>query len=58
MSNTLKMDLWMDILDVYLFHQSMTEYNEGVKTVKKMTDESGDWEHRNRLNVELFTVPS
>lgn len=55
MSNTLKMDLWMDILDVYLFHQSMAEYNEGIKTVKKMTDESGDWEHRNRLNVRLVT---
>ena len=53
MSNTLKMDLWMDILDVYLFHQSMAEYNEGIKTVKKMTDESGDWEHRNRLNIYL-----
>ena len=51
MSNTLKMDLWMDMLDVYLFHQSTAEYNEAIKTVKKMTDESGDWEHRNRLNV-------
>ncbi|KNB41500.1 26S proteasome non-ATPase regulatory subunit 6 [Blastocystis sp. subtype 4] len=53
MSNTLKMDLWMDMLDVYLFHQSTAEYNEALKTVKKMTDESGDWEHRNRLNIYL-----
>lgn len=57
MSNTMKMDIWMDMLDVYLFHQSTAEYNEAIKTVKKMIDESGDWEHRNRLNVVPLTMP-
>lgn len=55
MSNTLKMDIWMYILDVYLFHQSTPEYNEALKTAKKLIDEFGDWEHRNRLNVRNFT---
>lgn len=47
----------MFILDVYLFHQSIAEYTSTLKMVQKMVEESGDWEHRNRLNVfaELFS---
>ena len=41
----------MFILDVYLFHQSIAEYTSTLKMVQKMVEESGDWEHRNRLNV-------
>lgn len=49
----------MYILDVYLFHQSIAEYTSTLKTVQKMVEESGDWEHRNRLNVRLspFCLP-
>ena len=50
----MKMDIWMYILDVYLFHQSIAEYTSTLKTVQKMVEESGDWEHRNRLNVAFF----
>ena len=50
------MDIWMYILDVYLFHQSMPEYNEALKAAKKLIDEFGDWEHRNRLNVRIFLI--
>ena len=51
MSLNLKMDIWMYILDVYLFHQSQIEFGQTLKIVQKMVDENGDWEHRNRLNV-------
>ena len=51
MSLNLKMDIWMYILDVYLFHQSQIEFGQTLKSVQKMVDENGDWEHRNRLNV-------
>lgn len=59
MSQNMKMDIWMYILDVYLFHQSIAEYTSTLKTVQKMVEESGDWEHRNRLNVRLslFCLP-
>lgn len=50
----MKMDIWMCILDVYLFHQSQAEYGQTLKEVQKMVSESGDWEHRNRLNVQHF----
>ena len=51
MSLNLKMDIWMYILDVYLFHQSQIEFGQTLKIVQKMVDENGDWDHRNRLNV-------
>lgn len=53
MSLNMKMDIWMFILDVYLFHQSQSEFGQTLKTVQKMVEEGGDWEHRNRLNVFL-----
>lgn len=54
MSLNMKMDIWMYILDVYLFHQSQIEFGQTLKTVQKMVEESGDWEHRNRLNVFIL----
>ena len=53
MSQNLKMDIWMYILDAYLFNQNIQEYKESLKSIQKLVDESGDWEHRNRLNVAL-----
>ena len=47
------MDIWMYILDAYLFNQNIQEYKESLKSIQKLVDESGDWEHRNRLNVAL-----
>lgn len=53
MSQNMKMDIWMYILDAYLFNQNIQEYKESLKSIQKLVDESGDWEHRNRLNVTL-----
>ena len=54
MSQNMKMDIWMYILDAYLFNQNIQEYKESLKSIQKLVDESGDWEHRNRLNVALL----
>lgn len=43
----------MFILDSYLFNQNIKEYADTLRTVQKMVEESGDWDHRNRLNVIL-----
>ena len=53
MSQNMKMDIWMYILDANLFNQNIQEYKESLKSIQKLVDESGDWEHRNRLNVAL-----
>ena len=53
MSQNMKMDIWMYILDAYLFNQNIQEYKESLKSIQKLVDESGDWEPRNRLNVAL-----
>lgn len=53
MSQNMKMDIWMYILDAYLFNQNIQEYKESLKSIQKLVDESGDWEHRNRLNIYL-----
>ena len=51
MSSNMKMDIWMFILDSYLFNQNIKEYADTLRTVQKMVEDSGDWDHRNRLNV-------
>ena len=38
MSQNMKMDIWMYILDVYLFHQSIAEYTSTLKTVQKINE--------------------
>ena len=56
MSSNMKMDIWMFILDSYLFNQNIKEYADTLRTVQKMVD-SGDWDHRNRLNVAPLPSP-
>lgn len=51
MSSNMKMDIWMFILDSYLFNQNIKEYADTLRTVQKMVEDSGDWDHRNRLNI-------
>lgn len=41
MSSNMKMDIWMFILDSYLFNQNIKEYADTLRTVQKMVEDSG-----------------
>lgn len=48
---TKKMDILFEILLIALESQSLDLIRDNIEKCKKLMEEGGDWEHRNRLNV-------
>ncbi len=51
MGSTKRMDILFDVLLIALDIQSLELLRDNIEKCKKLLEEGGDWEHRNRLKV-------